>query len=150
MEVFFADDSTQNGVRKGMGKVIGVGGILVEEGALRSLSDAVDAIAHGFGVPRGEELKWSPRPGSWIHGNLHGERRTKCYAQVLQAASAHNVRAIMTCWDTGRTSLKGPAAFRENVKYLFERVTMHLEERNSHAIFIADRPGVGKTRKRNF
>jgi hypothetical protein len=56
-----------------MGKVIGVGGILVEEGALRSLSDAVDAIAHAFGVPRGEELKWSPR-GSWIRGNLHGDR----------------------------------------------------------------------------
>jgi hypothetical protein len=120
MDVFFADDSTQNGGRKGMDKVIGLGGILVEERALRGLSDRVDAIVSEFGVPRGEELKWSPRKGSWIHGNLHGERRTECYAQVLQAASAHNVRAIVTCWDTGRTSLKGKDAFRENVKYLFQ------------------------------
>jgi Protein of unknown function (DUF3800) len=150
MEVFFADDSTQNGARKGMGRVIGLGGILVEEGALRTLSEAVDAIALEFRIPAGEELKWSPRPGSWIHGNLHGERRTQCYAQVLQAASAHNVRAIVACWDTGRTSFKGRDAFRENVKYLFERVTMHLEERDSHAIFIADRPGGGKDQEEEF
>jgi hypothetical protein len=150
MEVFFADDSTQNGGRKGMDKVIGLGGILVEERALRGLSDRVDAIVNNFGVPRGEELKWSPRKGSWIHGNLHGERRTECYAQVLQAASAHNVRAIVTCWDTGRTSLKDKEAFRENVKYLFERVSMYLQERDSHAIFIADRPGGGKDQEEEF
>ena len=48
MEVFFADDSTQSGARKGMGKVIGLGGILVEEHALRGLSDTVDAIASTF------------------------------------------------------------------------------------------------------
>ena len=150
MEVFFADDSTQNGARKGMGKVIGVGGILVEERVLRGLSHSVDEIASKFGIPRGEELKWSPRRGSWIYENLHGEHRAQCYTQVLQAASAHNVRAIVACWDTGRTWRKGKEAFRENVKYLFERVTMHLEERDSHAIFIADRPGGGKDQEEEF
>ena len=150
MEVFFADDSTQKGARKGMGQVIGVGGILVEERALRGLSRSVDEVAAKFEIPRGEELKWSPRKGSWIYGNLHAERRTQCYAEVLQAALAHNVRAIVACWDTGRTSRKGKDAFRENVKYLFERVTMHLEERDSHAIFIADRPGGGKDQEEEF
>jgi hypothetical protein len=61
MEVFFADDSTQRECRReGMGPVVGVGGILVEESALQPLAAALDEIAVRFGVPKGEELKWSP------------------------------------------------------------------------------------------
>jgi hypothetical protein len=150
MEVFFADDSTQKGARKGMGNVIGLGGILVGEGSLRALSDAVDGVANEFGIPRGEELKWSPRKGSWIYENLHDGDRRECYARVLQAASAHGVCAIVMCWDTGRTWLQGKDAFKRCVKYLFERMTMHLEEKNSHAILIADRPGGGKGQEEEF
>lgn len=150
MEVFFADDSTQKGARQGMGKVIGLGGVLVGEGALRALSADVDRVAGEFGIPTGEELKWSPHKGSWIYENLHGGDRTACYTQVLQAALAHNVRAIVICWDTGRTWLQGKDAFKRCVTFLFERMTMDLEERDSHAILIADRPGGGKDQEEEF
>jgi hypothetical protein len=150
MDVFFADDSTQKGARAGMGSVIGLGGIFVAEEALRPLTAAIDAVAKRFDIPDGEELKWSPRKGTWIYANLHDERRRDCYAQALQAASALNVRAIVICWDTGRTWLDGRAAFTRCVKFLFERISMHLTTTNGHTILIADRPGGGKEQEEDF
>jgi len=150
MQVFFADDSTQKGARAGMGSVIGLGGIFVAHNCLRPLAAAVDAIATEVGIPKVEEVKWSPKKGTWIHENLHGDARRDCYARMLQAAAGHNVRAIVTCWDTGHTWLKGEDAFTRCVKYLFERITMHLEAVDDHAILIADRPGGGKKQEEEF
>jgi hypothetical protein len=150
MDIFFADDSTQKSVREDMGTVVALGGVFVEETALRSLSSSIDEIAKSFGIPHGEELKWSPRKGTWIHANLHGEQRTECYSQVLRAAAAHNTRGIVICWDTGRTTLKGEKAFNKCVDYLFERMSVHLEKRNTSAIVVADRPGGGKDQEEQF
>ena len=150
MDVFFADDSTQKGAREGMGQVIGLGGVFVSDAALRPLAAAIDGIARRFGIPDGEELKWSPRKGTWIYENLHDDRRRHCYAQVLQAAANLNVRAVVICWDTGQTWLKGKEAFRRCVTFLFERIAMHLTAENSTAILIADRPGGGKQQEDEF
>lgn len=150
MEVFFLDDSAQKGAREGMGTVVAAGGVLIDERALRPLSIKIDAIAESFGVPPQEELKWSPKKGSWLHGNLHGDARTECYRQVLAAAAESDARAIVVCWDTNRTSLKGADAFAKCVKYVFERMTVHLTKRNAHAIVVADRPGGGKDQEEQF
>lgn len=150
MEVFFADDSTQKGIRERMDSVIAVGGVFIDESALRSLSKAIDDIANDFGIPTGEELKWSPKKTSWIYKNLHGDDRQNCYIHVLQAAREHDARAIVVCWDTGRTTLKGEKAFEKCVDFLFERMSVHLEKRNSSAIVVADRPGGGKGQEEQF
>lgn len=150
MEVFFLDDSSQKGAREGMGTVVAAGGVLVGEEALRPLSVKIDAIAEAFGIPADEELKWSPKKGSWLHGNLHGEARNACFQQVLEAAVAHDARAIVVCWDTGQTSLKGADAFARCVKYLFERMTVHVTKRDAQAIVVADRPGGGKEQEEQF
>jgi hypothetical protein len=150
VDIFFADDSTQKGAREGMGSVVGLGGVLVEEGALRPLSAAIDEVSAKFAVPAGEELKWSPKKDGWIYKNLHGEDRQSCYRQVLEAAARFNVRAIVICWDTGRTRLKGADAFEQCVTYLFERLTMHLAKRKTTALIIADRPGGGKAQEDQF
>lgn len=150
MEVFFADDSTQKGNRDGMGSVISVGGVFIDESALRPLTAAIDHIAETFGIPPAEELKWSPPRGSWIHKNLHGEARDNCYGNILRVAADHGARAIVICWDTGRTTLKGDAAFEKCVDFLFERMTVHLEKRDTSAIIVADRPGGGKAQEAEF
>lgn len=150
MEVFFADDSTQKSVRKGMGTVVALGGVFVDESNLRPLTARLDEIANAAGIPEGEEMKWSPRKGTWIHEKLHGDARTDCYRKVLEAAVEHEARAIVICWDTGRTTLKGAKAFDKCVDYLFERMTVHLEKRNANAILVADRPGGGKDQEEQF
>lgn len=150
MDVFFADDSIQKGAREGMGSIVAIGGIFVEESALRPLSSTIDEIAIEFGVPKEEEFKWSPRKGTWIHSNLHAETRTACYLKILQAAVDHKVRGIVVCWDTGQTTLKGEKAFNKCVDFLFERMAVHLEKQDATAILVADRLGGGKDQEERF
>src|SRR6266478_6847614 len=95
MDFFFADDSRQNGLREGMGQVVAVGGIFVEDVALRPLAAAMDTIARDAGIPAGTEFKWSPPRGSWIHQNLHGDARRDCYSELLRAARQHGVQGIV-------------------------------------------------------
>ena len=150
MDVFFADDSSQKGIREGMGTIVSSGGVFVEESALRPFSKKIDDITTAFKIPPDEELKWSPKKGSWLHSNLHGENRTECYRQILRAAYEFNVRAIVVCWDTGKTTLKNEKAFAKCIEYMFERVTVHLDKRNAYAIMVADRPGGGKDQEEYF
>jgi hypothetical protein len=133
-----------------MGPVVSVGGVLIEEEQLRPLSAAMDAIASEFGVPENDEFKWSPKRGSWIYDHLHEETRESCYRQILEAAASHNAKAAVVCWDTARTSEKDQAAFERCVDYLFERISMNLEDRGSSAIIVADKPGGGKDQETEF
>ncbi|HUN25020.1 MAG TPA: DUF3800 domain-containing protein [Steroidobacteraceae bacterium] len=150
MDVFFADDSSQRGAREGMGQVIAIGGIFVEEAALRPLAAAIDAIAAEAGIPAGTEIKWSPRKDSWIYQKLHGEDRRRCYSRFLEAAIQHRIRALAVCWDTGRTTLVGREAFARCVGYLFERVVTHLNFHDRQAIVVADRPSGGQREDTEF
>lgn len=131
-----------------MGTVVAIGGIFVEDSALRPLNTRIDEIAHEFGVPNGDELKWSPRKGSWIYDNLHAETRTACNMKVLQAAVEHNVRGIVICWDTGQTTLKGERAFNKCVDFLFERIAVHLEK-ETRPLFLSQTVLAGVKIKRN-
>ncbi len=63
---------------------------------------------------------------------------------VPEAAAAHNAKAAVVCWDTARTVEKDQAAFERCVDYLFERISMNLEDRGSSAIIVDDKPGGGK------
>jgi Protein of unknown function (DUF3800) len=150
MDVFFADDSRQTGVRQGMGQVVAIGGVFVEDPAIRPLAAAIDAIAVEAGIPKGTELKWSPPRGSWIHQKLHGDERQNCYARILTAAQDHRVRSVVVCCDTGRMRVDVKRAFAMCVDYLFERVTMHLKDRDTTAIMVADRPGGGGRDENEF
>jgi hypothetical protein len=150
VDIFFADDSIQKDCkRERMGPLIGVGGVLIEEGEIRPLADAIDMIAAAFGIPKGEEFKWSPKRGSWIRDNLR-DNRTECYREVLEAAYAHRAKAIVICNDTARTNDGTGEAFQRCLDYLFERLSMNLEDREAHALMVADRPGGGKIQEDEF
>jgi len=143
MEFFFADDTTQNSSREGMGKILGFGGIFVPEEALGSLEQQINDICDSFGIPKGEEIKWSPKKKSWIYQNLHGDDRISCYSAVLNATVASGCRALVVAWDTGRTTLKGEKAFKKVIDFTFERIAMHLAKSETLGVIVADRPGGG-------
>lgn len=150
MEIFFADDSNQRRcVRGDVGPVASVGGVLIEESAVLPLTRALDEIAAKFGLPPDEEFKWSPNRGSWIHSNLH-ELRTDCYREVLETAARFDAKAIVICNDTRRTGDDADRAFERCLDYLFERLSMHLENRGANAVMVADRPGGGKRQEDRF
>jgi hypothetical protein len=143
LEIFFADDSGQRGYRGGMGRLIAMGGVFLDETQLRPLKDVVDALCTEAGVPAGTELKWSPPRGNWIRDQLKGPARTELYCRVVRTARELGGRAVVVVWDTGRTTLQGPDALRRVVRFLFERVTMHLEDRGQRGLIVADRPSGG-------
>lgn len=150
MHIFFGDDSARKGIRGGMGTLVAFGGILIEDKALRPLSDAVDAICKRFEIPPKTELKWSPPKGNWIRENLVKERRYECYSSVLVAAREHGARVVVVAWDTGRTKLQGKDAFQRCVDFALERVNMHLDNAGELGLVVTDRPGGGKKEEDAF
>lgn len=150
MNILFLDESIQNGAREGMGQLVGVGVLILEENMLQPLQEEVDTICEKFRVPSGCELKWSPPRKNWIYTNLVEDDRQECYKRVLNTASDRGARIVAVVFDTGRTSLKGLAALRQALDYAFERATMHLEDEGQLGIIVADRPGGGRRAENAF
>jgi hypothetical protein len=143
VEIFFADDSVQRGFRKGQGKLVGFGGIFVEESELRGLNDDVEDLARQYGIPPGVELKWSPPRNSWIYTNLGDPDRPACYRQMIDAAGARRVKALVAVVDLGRVGWTEQQALRECIKYVWERIEMHLSRPPRMGLIVADRPSGG-------
>ncbi len=143
MNFFFADDSAQKGCRSSMGKIVAFGGVLIAADQLRPLATKIDEIVAGFGVPNGEEIKWSPRKGSWIHSNLQGENRVSCYKEILNAAATSGCKAVVAVCDYEMRKLKPEWGFERCVNYALERVSTHLSNASQQAVIIADRPSGG-------
>lgn len=143
MHFFFADDSAYKSSRQGMGKIVAFGGILVPAEGLRELSRRIDEVASHFGIPPGEEIKWSPRKGSWIYENLKDDARVSCYSSVLTAALEMGCKAVVVACDYEMRKLKPEWGFERCVTYALERVSTHVTNLKSEAVIIADRPSGG-------
>lgn len=143
MKFFFADDSSQTCARAGMHKLMAFGGILLSGDALKPLSLAIDEIANTHGFPADEEIKWSPRRGSWMYETLKGEERAKCIDAVLAAALAHECKAIVGLCDPELRNIKPEWGFQRCFQYALERVSNHLTDSHEEAVIIADRPSGG-------
>lgn len=143
MHFFFADDSASKSSRKGMGKIVAFGGVLLEASNLKPLSKSIDEIAARYGLPPGEEIKWSPRKGSWVYENLKDEARLACYSEILSAAAENKCRAVVVACDYEMRNLKPEWGFERCVTYALERVSTHVTNLKSEAVIIADRPSGG-------
>jgi hypothetical protein len=150
MHIFFADDSTQNGMRQGMGKLIAFGGLLLHESQLKAVGDGIDQAAKRAGAPDGTEIKWSPPPTNWFNKNCHGDARTKLFHDVLDVVAQAGGKAIVVVWDEAQTVLQGDRAFEKVVDFVFERATTHLTYEKSTCIMVADKPGGGKQQEATF
>lgn len=150
MDIFFADDSIQRGAREGMDRVIALGGVCVPEAELRPLEVAIGQLGAEFGLPEGEELKWSPNRRTWVHENLRDQRRHDCYERILRAAQEHQTRAIVVCFDLARVTMTEEGAKQLCLKYLFERIHNDLNNRGARGIVVADRPGGGRGEEAAF
>ncbi|MFI7423735.1 DUF3800 domain-containing protein [Nonomuraea sp. NPDC049684] len=63
---------------------------------------------------------------------------------MLQAAIEQGIKAAVVVWDRGHLPWEKADVEAEILKYLYERVTLHLRERNDVGIIIADQPGGGR------
>lgn len=150
MQFFFADDSTQKSCREGMGKIVAFGGVLVDSKNLRRLSQNIDEIATRHGIPSGEEIKWSPRKGTWIYENLKDEARLSCYRSILEAANSAGCKAVIAICDYEMRNLKPEWGFERCVTYALERVSTYLAQTSEESVIIADRPSGGHKEADDF
>lgn len=150
MYVLFIDDSGQKGTRSGMGHLISVGGIVLNEDQLRPLQDNLSVITAKYGIPEDCELKWSPPRSNWIHNNLAFPKRQDCYREVLEATKACGASVIVVVFDTGRTSLQKEKATLKALEFFIDRARMYLEDKQALGIIVADQVAGGKKQEMRF
>ena len=144
MEIFFADDSLQDSRRSGASHVVSFGGVLIKEAELKPLSAQMDTIAAKYGIPAGEEIKWSPARGSYIHTSLGGKDRENCYREMLDSAAGRGVQALVVCIHVPDKKKDYSWATGDCITYLFERLCMQLKRNGSNGIIVSDEPGGGR------
>jgi hypothetical protein len=145
MRLVFIDDSQQtNPPRRGMGHLLAIGAVIVPEHQVAPFAATLAAIRTEIGIPAGEEIKWKPPKGSFL-ADAGGETALALRTRMLQAAIDHDIRSIVVVLDhsAAYTSRTQADAGREILKWLFERVSMLLDDYKDIGIMIADKPGGG-------
>jgi len=66
-----------------MGLLVAFGGIHVPGAAVRDTERGIESICTDFGFPSGEEFKWSPGRGLWMHAHLVDDRRHEFFTRIL-------------------------------------------------------------------
>jgi hypothetical protein len=102
MRFLFFDDTKQKSCsRIGMRKLMGVGGIVVLDNAIRPLASDIDRLCEDFRFPAQEPFKWSPAKGLWMRENLTADDRVEFFTQVLGAAKKHDVQTLAVLTECG-------------------------------------------------
>ena len=57
------------------GQYVGIGGVIFHDGCLNNLFSLFNQKKALHGIPRAEEIKWSPSKNSWIGKNLVDDDR---------------------------------------------------------------------------
>jgi hypothetical protein len=143
MRLVFIDDSQQRDPpRRDLGHLLAIGAVIVPQQQVADYAAALATIRTEIGIPPGEEIKWKPPQGSFLKG-AGGEVVTQLRIRMLQAAIDHQIRSIVVILDhsAAYTSRTQGEVGKEILKWLYERVTMHLADHDDIGIMIADKPG---------
>lgn len=139
MRVGLVDDTKQVGKREGMGKLIALGAVVLDETHLRCFDLGVRDRFRALGVPDNEELKWSAVKDTFFRSDEGRVLLTPARKAMLEQAGLCGARAVVVVWDEGRTTKQGAAAEAEVLKYLYERVSMLMS--GGVGMLIFDKPG---------
>ncbi|GAA4153391.1 DUF3800 domain-containing protein [Actinomadura keratinilytica] len=141
MHLIYIDDSRQTEPRRRhMGELISVGGVIVPEQSVAAFSTALDGIRAELGIPEGEEIKWKP-PRDTFQASAGGELIFELRQRMLQAAIDHDIKSAVVVWDRGHLPWEKTDVEAEILRYLYERITLHLRQHNDVGVIIADQPG---------
>jgi hypothetical protein len=147
MRIVFLDDSGQaDPPRPGLGRLQALGAAIFPEGAVAGYTRAMAAIKDDLGIPPEEEIKWNPdRTKSPVFASSDGNLVAEVRRRMLKEAIMRHVRTVVVIVDHHQ-ALEGPSAAQAGMKilkWLYERVSMHLGDNHDFGIMIADKPGGG-------
>ncbi|HXF95586.1 MAG TPA: DUF3800 domain-containing protein [Gemmatimonadales bacterium] len=153
MYFVFADDSRQRRpTRLHMRPFVSIGGVHVLDTAFRPLNLALERLCRQTGFPLGEEFKWSPRRGTWMHDNLRDEGRRDFFLSVLTVAAEHNVQVTVVIADSSNAfACSSSRTHEQDVTTMFlERTNNALRSANDLGIVFVDRPGGSRAAEERF
>lgn len=145
MRLVFIDDSNQkNPLRQGLGDLIALGAVSVPEDSVAAFADDLLEIRKDLGIPEGEEIKWKPPRNSYL-ANVGLEATTALRTRMLEAAIARNIRSMVVIIDhsAAYVRLSDAEVGKVVLKWLYERISMHLADHGELGIVFADKPSGG-------
>jgi len=145
VRLVFIDDSEQTTVpRRGLGRLLALGAVIVPEDQVAGYAEDLVGIKADIGMPPDEEIKWKPAKNSFL-ANAGGEVVPTLRLRMLDAAGARQIKTVVVVLDHSMayTSCGKAEVGQEILRWLYERITMHLEGENDIGVVIADKPGGG-------
>jgi hypothetical protein len=145
MRLVFIDDSEQAKPRRhGLGPLLALGAVIVPEEQIAGYAEDLLKIKTDIGMPPTEEAKWKPAKNSFL-ATAGGEVVSTLRQRMFDAALARQIKTAVVMLDHSKayTSRSRAEVGQELLKWLYERITMHLVDNNDIGIVIADKPGGG-------
>jgi hypothetical protein len=152
VRLIFIDDSRQNSPsRPGMGPLVATGGLIVPAENVKNLEASLNGVCQRFQFPAGEEFKWSPTPGSWMHQHLHGSSRESFFLEVISHLGRAESVVVVVIEDRSRKPANAGLSSEQDTVVLFlERAANRLRAMGDIGLVIADRPGGGLAQEEAF
>jgi Protein of unknown function (DUF3800) len=142
VRLVFLDDSEQTDPpRAGLRRLLAVGAVIVPEAAVGAYAADLATIRTDLNIPPGEEIKWKPARGSFL-ASAGGQTILTLRTRMLEAAITRQVRTVVVIRDFGVSRIRAEVG-QELLRYLYERISMHLDANDELGIVIADKPGGG-------
>lgn len=145
MRLAYVDDSEQpSPLRRGLGPLLALGAAIVPENQIAGYASDLATIKTDLAIPPGEEIKWKPPKNSFLAG-AGGELVSTLRQRMLEAAADRQIHTAVVIIDHGKqyTNRSKSEVGREILKWLYERISMHLGDHDDVGIVIADKPGGG-------
>lgn len=144
MRIAYVDDTKQQGKREGMGQLVALGAVIFDEEHVQPFAQAFRAAYDSLGIPHDVELKWSyPQGNNWFRKTGNTALQTPLREAVLKAAAEHEAKVIAVVWDLdgGVATAGGEGPEDAVVTFMFERISMQIENSKQRGIIVFDKPG---------
>jgi len=131
------------------GQYVGIGGVIFHDGCLNNLFSLFNQKKALHGIPRAEEIKWSPSKNSWIGKNLVDDDRISAYSDILGLVGSFNGKIIVAVLQRDESKQGLIEAKWKCIEFVTERFQFYLQTHEDRkGLIIMDFPGSGKEEKK--
>lgn len=153
LNFLFIDDTSQsNPNREKIGKLKGVGGLIVPASKVRDLEIEIEEIVVSAGFPEQEIFKWSPGKRDWMKAGLVDEARTRFFSKVLNACKNNDACAICVLNDETCSKANSSSTNHDDdvLALILERFEIFNKQTEASGFVIAAKPGGGTKDENKF
>jgi hypothetical protein len=152
LHLLFLDDAAQkNCSRARVGRLVAVGGLIIDAAKSRALETAIETLCiKSYSFPKGSPFKWSPSKDHWMRDNLTGERREAFYRDALKLGAQHGATGIVTVSDATKGLATGKAANAEMDVLVMTLERFDLALAQDIGLVIVARPSGGRPDEDKF